>query len=95
MTAAPSMADFVGKRGRFAGGRVHTVAPQKWIDDIHVPGPACRTPSGTFDPRDFKPTDADLSCKRCKKWYPHGAEDPQQFNAFPDLQRVYPTLERT
>jgi hypothetical protein len=74
------MAEFIGHNGQFAGGRVHTVAMQRWMDGKQVPGPACRTPSGTFDPRDFKPTRETLSCERCKKWHPNaGVLDPSQF----------------
>ncbi len=77
---ASRMAEFIGHNGRFAGGRVHSVALQPWIGDAHVPGPACHTPSGTFDPGDFKPTTDPLSCRRCKKWHPNtGVVDPNQF----------------
>lgn len=92
MSAPTKMADFVGKNGQFAGGVVHSVAPQKWIDDVHVPGPACHTPNGTFDPSDFKPTDQALSCRRCKKWHPGVAVDAVQLNGFPDLAPVAPVF---
>jgi hypothetical protein len=68
LPAAPrSMAEFEGRNGRFDGdGRaVHSVAPQPWIGDLQVPGPACRTPNGSFDPATFNPVQAAVSCRRC------------------------------
>lgn len=63
-----TMSEFDGYNGRFDGDgrRVHLVAPQPWIDGLQVPGPACRTPNGSFDPGTFSPVLARVSCERCK-----------------------------
>lgn len=84
--AAPSMDTFTDRNGRFAGGKaVHAVAPQPWIGDLHVPGPACHTPSGTFDPADFRPVRDEVTCRRCLKNYRSRAvvrqDDPDQLDA--------------
>jgi hypothetical protein len=65
-TPPRTMAEFDDRRGRFAGrGRVHDVAPQPWIAGLEVPGPACHTPNGSFDPGSFQPVDDNVTCRRC------------------------------
>jgi hypothetical protein len=61
------MAEFAGRNGQFDGdGRaVHAVAPQPWIGGLQVPGPACHTPNGSFDPATFNPVTAYVTCRRC------------------------------
>ncbi|TCO57163.1 hypothetical protein [Actinocrispum wychmicini] len=74
--AAPprTMAEFDDRHGRFAGGgRVHDVALQPWIEGLEVPGPACHTPNGSFDPASFRPVDDPVSCRRCLR---SGTPDP-------------------
>lgn len=62
----PVMSDFDGHNGQFLGGRaIHSVAPQPWIGDLLVPGPACHTPSGSFDPATFQPAQRVVTCLRC------------------------------
>lgn len=61
-----TMRDFDGRNGQFDGGRaVHAVAPLPWIDGLQVPGPACHTPAGAFDPAVFQPVAGDVTCRRC------------------------------
>jgi len=61
------MDDFAGHNGRFVhGSRVHDVMPQPWVGDRLVPGPACNTPGGGFDPSVFQPVTAGVSCERCR-----------------------------
>lgn len=66
-SAARTMDEFAGCNGQFDGGgrAVHAVALQPWVDGLQVPGPACHTPAGTFDPMIFQPVTADVTCRRC------------------------------
>lgn len=90
-----TMSDFDGHNGQFGGGRaIHTVAPTPWLDDQEVPGPACHTPAGGFDPSIFQPVTHDVTCRRCLR-SPHArataapAIDPDQL-ALPLDERSNP-----
>lgn len=81
-----TMSQFSGLNGQFEGsGRaVHSVALQPWIDSMQVPGPACHTPSGSFDPAVFQPVRAAVTCRRCLRSLNASAatapvDDPNQF----------------
>lgn len=92
-----TMRDFDGYNGRFDGRRsVHAVAPQPWMNGLEVPGPACRTGCGSFNPNVFQPAKATISCKKakCRSLVTVPAPvapstvDPAQLNMLPDLRPV-------